>query len=227
VARSERKLKELARPQDLVVVADLGSSAGREKAVAETVSRFGRIDVLINNAGVGVYDKTIAVPLEPVHKMFEINFFAPLELCQLAVSHMPVGSMIVNVSSIGGKVILPWATLYSATKYALNGLTEGLRVELYSRGIHVLGVYPGHVQTGFQRHILHGRAAKGLSPLRNRLAISAEECAQSIVRSIERRSRTLVVPKVYWFAVWFARLFPGALEVRLRHMMQTIDRSEP
>jgi short-subunit dehydrogenase len=226
VARSEQKLKEVARQEDLVVVADLSLQAGRAKAVAETISRFGRIDVLINNAAVGVYDKTIAVPLEPVRKMFEVNFFAPLELCQLAVLHMPHGSLIVNISSIGGKVILPWATLYSATKYALDALTEGLRVELYPRGIHVLGVYPGHVRTGFQQHILHGRAAEGLSPLRNRLTISAEECARPILRAMERRGRTLVVPRLYWFAVWCARVFPGAVETRLRRMLQGIDNSE-
>ncbi len=226
VARSEKKLKELARQEDLVVVADLSVQADRMKAVADTISCFGRIDVLINNAAVGVYDKTIAVPLQPVRKMFEVNFFAPLELCQLAVPYMPRGSMIVNVSSIGGKVILPWATLYSATKYALNALTEGLRVELHPRCIHVLGVYPGHVRTGFQQHLVHGRTVEDLSPFRNRLAISAEECARLILRAMERRARTLVVPRLYWFAVWCAHLFPGALEARLRRMMQGIDNSE-
>jgi short-subunit dehydrogenase len=219
-------LKELATQKDLVVVADLSLQADRTKAVAETISHFGRIDVLINNAAVGVYGKTIAVPLEPVRKMFEVNFFASLELCQSAVPYMPRGSMIVNVSSIGGKVILPWATLYSATKYALDALTEGLRVELHPRHIHVLGVYPGHVSTGFQQHTIYGRAPEGLSPLRNRLTISAEECARLILRAMERRGRTVVIPRLYWFAVWCARVFPGALEARLRQMMQGMDNSE-
>lgn len=225
-ARSEQKLEEIAGENDAVIVADLSLPADRERAVAEMLSHFGRIDVLINNAAVGVYEKTIAVPLEPVRRMFEVNFFAPLELCQLAAPHMPGGSMVVNIGSIGSKIVLPWATLYSATKYALDGLTQGLRVELRPHGIHVLGVYPGHVRTDFQQHILYGRAAEGLSPFRNRFTISDGECAQSIVRAMERRSRTLVIPRLYWFAVWFSRLFPGALEARLRHMMQAIDRSE-
>jgi short-subunit dehydrogenase len=226
VARSEQKLNELARQGDLVVSADLRLPADRARVVAETVSRFGRIDVLINNAAVGVYGKTIDVPLEPVRAMFEVNFFAPLELCQLSVSHMPRGSVIVNVSSIGGKITLPWATLYSATKHALDALTEGLRVELHAQGIDVLGVYPGHVRTGFQQHILHGRAANGLSPHRRLFTISAEECARLILRAIERRGRTLVAPRLYWFAVWCARVFPGALETRLRRMMQRLENSE-
>ena len=98
--------------------------------MARTLERFGAIDLLINNAGVGLYAHSWSASMEDVRQLMELNFFALLGMIQLVAPHMRNrrSGMIVNVSSIGGKMPLPWATLYSASKYAVTALTEGLRM---------------------------------------------------------------------------------------------------
>ena len=140
-----------------------------------TLERFGAIDILINNAGMGTYQPSWNIPLEDARHLMELNFFAPLALAQLVVPHMKArgGGMIVNVGSIGGKVVLPWMTLYSASKYALGALTEGMRMELRAQGISTMLVCPGYVKTGFQQHVIAGQAPRPVERGR-RFAITAE-----------------------------------------------------
>jgi short-subunit dehydrogenase len=222
VGRSATTLATVATAKDVAIVANLEDAEQRLSAVAACISAFGHVDVLINNAGAGAYGSTVSMPEEVARRVFEIDFFAALHLCQLTVPHMPPGSLVVNVGSVGGQLILPWMSLYSAAKYALTALTDCLRVELSANGIDVMGVYPGHVRTEFQQHSLYGAAPQIVSADGNRFTISSEECARAILRGIEKRSRTVVVPAIYWFAIWLGRLMPGILEKRLRRMMAQI-----
>src|SRR6266404_3764486 len=155
VARSEDKLREVAGADALATAADITDDAARRRAVERTLERFGRIDILINNAGVGLYSPAWKAPMESARTMFELNFFAPLTLIQLVapVMRSQRGGTIVNVGSIAGKMTLPWFTLYSASKYALGSLTDGLRMELKRDGIHAITVCPGYVATDFQKHV--------------------------------------------------------------------------
>jgi short-subunit dehydrogenase len=222
VGRSAETLATLAGPRDVMIAADLEIAAERVSVIDSCLSKFGHVDILINNAGAGAYGSTISMPDEIVRRVFEVNFFAPLHLCQLTVPHMPAGSLVVNIGSVGGQMMLPWMSLYSASKYALTGLTDCLRVELSKSGIDVMGVYPGHVRTPFQQHSLHGAAPEILAASNNRFAISPEECARAVVRGIERRSRTTVTPAIYWFPIWLSRLMPGVFDSQLRRMMKQI-----
>jgi short-subunit dehydrogenase len=219
IARSEHKLRQVAGPEDFVLAGDLRDSAVRREFVARSVERFGRIDVLINNAGVGLYAPAWKAPMEQTRELFELNFMAPLELTQLVVPHMREqrSGAIVNISSIAGKVTLPWFTLYSASKYAIGSLTEGLRVELRSFGIHTMTVCPGYVKTRFQENVLAGPPPR-LSGLRQRWAITPEQCAEAIARGLERSARTVVTPKTGWVFVALARLFPAAVDRRLERI---------
>ena len=124
------KLERVAGRDALVLAGDLLERDARERAVQSTLAHFGRIDVLVNNAGVGLYAPTWKAPMDEVRGMFELNFFAAVEMTQLAVPHMLAqkSGTIVNVSSIAGKGA-PWFTLYTASKYALSGMTDGLRID--------------------------------------------------------------------------------------------------
>jgi short-subunit dehydrogenase len=216
VARSKAKLQAIGGPDSLITAGDLREADVRHVAVERTIAHFGRIDILINNAGVGVYEPANTMPMEHVRAMWELNFFAPLELAQLAIRDMKTRGegMIVNVSSIAGKVTLPWFTMYSASKYALNSLTEGLRMELKGSGIHTIAVCPGYVRTRFQQNVIAGTPPP-LEGLRARWAITAEKVAQEIVRGIERDARTVLTPRSGWLCVAGARLFPRLIESRL------------
>ena len=144
-ARSEDKLRSVAGSDAVTVAGDLTQEATREAVIGRAMERFGRIDVLINNAGVGLYAPSHTTPLQEARRLWELNFFAPLDMIQRAAVHMKQqrSGTIVNVGSIAGKMTLPWFSLYSASKYAIGSLTDGLRMELRSFGIHTMTVCPG------------------------------------------------------------------------------------
>ncbi len=121
--------------------------------------RFGAIDILINNAGLGLYSPSWSVPMEEARRLMELNFFAPLALTQLVAPQMRERrtGLIVNIGSIAGKVALPWMTLYSVSKSALGSLTEGMRMELLGSGVRTMIVCPGYVKTAFQQHVVAGQ----------------------------------------------------------------------
>ncbi|MBZ5624736.1 MAG: SDR family NAD(P)-dependent oxidoreductase [Acidobacteriia bacterium] len=221
-ARSEEGLRRAAGSDGLVTVGDLTGEQTRRQVVERTVERFGAIDILINNAGVGFYLPSWRAPMELTRGLMELNFFALLGMTQLVVPHMRArrSGMIVNVSSIGGKMTLPWMTLYSASKYAVGSLTEGLRMELRRDGIKTMLVCPGYVKTGFQQHVTAGQAPETLVRTR-RMAITAAECALAIRRGVERNARTIITPKPGWILVFLSRLFPAIVEARMAAMNET------
>ena len=128
--------------------------------------------------------------------------------------------MLVNVGSIGGKVVLPWMTLYSVTKSALGTLTEGQRMELMRDGVRTMLVCPGYVKTGFQKNVRAGQAPEKVMNAR-RFAITPEECAEAIRRGVERDARTVVTPRSGWLLVLAMRLFPAIVEARMASLNGT------
>ena len=179
----------------------------------KTAARWGRIDILINNAGRGSYYTASTAPLDEARALFELNFFAPLALSQLAVPYLRrTRGTMVNVSSIAGQISLPWLPVYSASKFALAAITSAQRTELRRDGVHVMGVFPGYVDTDFQTHAV-GAAAAGRVVKGKRFAVSAGDCAEAIVNGIAHRKRTVVTPRAGWLLVWANRFFPGFIEI--------------
>jgi short-subunit dehydrogenase len=216
VARSEEKLKEAGGADAVITAGDLTREETRTAAVTRTLERFGRIDILLNNAGVGLYAPAWRASMEETRRMYDLNFFAPLAMIQLVVPHMRSkgGGMIVNVGSIAGKMTLPWFTLYSTTKFALGALTNGLRMELRDSGIQTMVVCPGYVKTRFQTNVLDGHPPDRL--LRGRkFAITPEQCAEAIARGVERDARTVVTPAYSWLYIALHRLFPAPVDALL------------
>jgi short-subunit dehydrogenase len=117
-------------------------------------------------------------------------------------------------------VTLPWFSLYSASKFALGSLTDGLRMELKPFGIHAMTVCPGYVKTEFQAHALGTRPPDAIMKGR-RFAITPEECAAAIVRGLERNARTVVVPRIGWIFVALSRVFPQTVESKLAAINQS------
>lgn len=218
-ARSEAKLRAVGGADALIAAGDITDPATRNRIVSDTIARYGRIDVLVNNAGVGVY--TPAWNTDPAHvkSMFDVNFFAAVEMVRLVTPHMrgQRGGTIVNVSSIAGKVTLPWLTLYSASKHALCSFSDGLRMELRRDGIRVITICPSSVKTDFQSHTLAGSPPRSIAG-RTQLAITAASCAEQIVRAVELGARTVVTPRAGWLFVAAARLLPRLVDSRLERL---------
>jgi len=217
-ARNEAKLRAIAAPNDLVVAGDITDETVRTSLIQRTIERFSGIDVLINNAGRGSYYSATETPLHEARSLFELNFFAPFHLAQLAAPWLRQSrGTLINVNSIAGQISLPWLSLYSAGKFALASLTASQRMELRRHGVHVMGVFPGYVDTDFQAH-----AAGSLPPDRiakgKRFAVTAGNCAASIIRGMEARRNTVVTPWIGWPLVWVNALLPGLLESRMEQI---------
>jgi NAD(P)-dependent dehydrogenase (short-subunit alcohol dehydrogenase family) len=153
-ARDADRLADLAGDQRVhAVSADLTDAGGRDRVVSEALERFGRIDVLVNNAGrtqVGAVEETTEAELR---YLFELHFFAPTALTRAVLPHMRArgGGAIVQMSSVGGQITAPGFAAYCATKFALEGFTQALRDEVAPFGIRTLIVEPGAFRTGLFR----------------------------------------------------------------------------
>jgi NAD(P)-dependent dehydrogenase (short-subunit alcohol dehydrogenase family) len=142
------------------------------------ISRHGRIDVLVNNAGVVSGGRLDEIPPEDVERMTSVNVWAPIRLAQIAVPHMRAAKAgtIVNVSSVAGRMGLPYYATYCASKYAMRGFSEALRRELAGDGIHVIAVFPGPTATDLIENV----EFDGLS-----LSIAtAQQVGRAVVRGV-------------------------------------------
>lgn len=135
----------------LVTRLDLLDSASIDAAVAAALERFGGIDVLLNNAGYGAYGPLEATPMSVLRRQFDVNLFGLVETIQAVLPTMRAqrSGVIVNVSSVGGRITYPLGSLYHGSKWAVEGLSEALHYELSALGIRVKIVEPGGVNTDF------------------------------------------------------------------------------
>ena len=195
---------------------DITSAATRNKIVERTIDRFGRIDVLINNAGVGQYGYPTEVDTEISKRIFDVNVFSALALTQLVVPHMRArkAGTIVNIGSVGGKVSLPWAVMYCATKWALHCVDDSLHRELQGTGIRVMKVCPGIVDTKFRDHVLAGTAPGKVEDIRR--IVSPDQVATAVMKGVERRKRTVFVPKIGFLFTSLDFFAPGVMDWYLR-----------
>lgn len=157
----KRELREqCSRHKDAVpmgqldaVRTDVTSPSDRDKLIQHTMDIYGRIDVLINNAGQGLRGPVELVPLEGVRQNFETNLFSLIALTQLVTPIMrrQHAGHIINISSVAGRVALPFSSIYDATKHALEAVSDGLRGELAPFGIKVIVIQPGYINTEFSQ----------------------------------------------------------------------------
>jgi len=154
--RRRERLEELAEEINsaggdaLPVPADVADQAQVDNLIAKAIERFGRIDVLVNNAGVAISARFQEMPLDDFRRLMDVNFWGAVYACRATVPQMRKqggGGVILNISSIFGKRGMPFETAYCASKFALAGFSESLRVELMSEGIDVCTIFPGAVET--------------------------------------------------------------------------------
>src|SRR5580704_17976127 len=128
---------------------DVRDEASVDEAVANIIQCEGRIDVVVNNAGISIVGAVEDTSLEEAKDQFEVNFFGVLRLCRsvLPILRKQRAGYIVNIGSIGGLVAIPYQGLYSASKFALEGLSESLRMETRRFGVHVVLIEPGDHRT--------------------------------------------------------------------------------
>jgi short-subunit dehydrogenase len=227
VARSADKLESLAKiltsrgGEAVAIVADITSAADRRRALDSAVERLGGLDVLINNAGVGSFGHFVDCSETILRQVMEVNFFAPAELIRLAIPILASGSepAIVNVASMCGRRGVPAWSEYSASKFALCGLSEALRAELVRFGIDVLVIVPGLTRSDLNRHLLRNT---GRMDIRFDQGMPPEHVAAGIVRAlVKNRSETVLGSEAKWMLRlnrWLPRILDRLIARKIRKL---------
>ncbi|GAB4417829.1 MAG: oxidoreductase [Bacteroidia bacterium] len=150
-ARRIDKMQDLRDLGGFPIQMDVADDADVQRVVDTLIGREGRIDVLWNNAGYGLYGAVEDIPIDDARRQFEVNLFGLANLTQKVLPHMRKArsGTIINTSSMGGKMYTPMGAWYHATKHALEGWSDCLRLELKSFGIHVVVLEPGAIATEF------------------------------------------------------------------------------
>jgi NADP-dependent 3-hydroxy acid dehydrogenase YdfG len=195
-ARREDRLNALAADlgeRALAVPTDVTDAAACAALVARAVERFGSLEILINNAGLGLYGSVAEGDPEDWRKMFDVNVLGVLYATRAAVRHMlhRGSGDVVFVSSLAGRrVPHPDGTVYAATKHAVTAIAEGLRMDVHENGIRVINVEPGLVRTEFPNSSHPSAkeyyAEKGYAPLQ------AEDIAAAVVYAVSQPQRVSV-----------------------------------
>ena len=150
-ARRVEQMEDLKKAGGHALKMDVTDDSQLQAGVEQIIREQGRIDVLINNAGYGLYGAVEDTNLKDVRRQFDVNFFGLARLTQLVLPHMrgQGSGRIINISSMGGRIYTPLGAFYHATKHALEGWSDSLRLELKDKGIDVVVIQPGIIATEF------------------------------------------------------------------------------
>lgn len=226
-ARRENELKRVAEScktssdNILILPLDLENTTHIEEKVDQVIHKFGRIDVLINNSGMGHRTKAVNTPTEIDRKIMEVNFFGTINLTKAVARKMQSqkSGKIVVVSSIMGKYGLPLYSTYSASKYALYGYFEALRQELFKDNIKVLIVSPGFINTEVSTKLLLENGTEyGIKSESQNKGMSASDCAKGIINAVKSDRDHKYVGGYEIFSVYVKQYFPKIFYRLMRKM---------
>ena len=211
----KQKLDVLAVPADITVEED------RRRLIEHAAGHFGGLDVLVNNAGVASWAHFAHSTENILRQIMEVNFFAPAELIRLAIPILVEGEQpaIVNVGSMCGRRGMPAWSEYSASKFALSGLTEALRAEMGRFDIDVLLVLPGLTRSEFSSHMLQ---SAGRMKIDFTAGMPPEQVAGQIVRVLQKNVTESVVGREARWILRFQRFFPRLLDRLIARRVQRL-----
>ncbi|HMO56799.1 MAG TPA: SDR family NAD(P)-dependent oxidoreductase [Roseiflexaceae bacterium] len=219
-ARTTDKLEQLAAelggPQRAIAVpTDVTSDDDVARMIERAIGHFGRIDVLVNNAGFGLLDRIADAPLADLQHMMDVNVYGAIRCTRAVLPHMLArrNGQIVMMASLGGLVWAENMGYYVGTKFALVGISRTLMVELGGSGVHCALICPGIARTGFQQY-----ADEAKYPRLSRLStVSAEKVAQATEQAIARRLHgELIIPWYGRILATAAAVFPGMARIVMR-----------
>lgn len=201
-----------------VVSADVSKELDCKKFIESIIETFGRIDILINNAGLSMRAMFKELELETIRQLMEVNFWGAVYCTKFALEEIIKNKgTIAGISSVAGFRGLPGRTGYSASKFALNGFLESLRTELVADEVNVMWICPGFTSTNIRNTALDKNAKpQGESPMDESKMMTPEECAQHIMHAIKHRDRTLVLTSIGKRTLFMSKFFPALADKLIR-----------
>lgn len=218
---------ELNDPGIFCVETDVAKEADCKKLIELTIEKYGHIDVLINNAGISMRALFRDMDLEVMHRVMDVNFYGTVYCTKYALPYLleRKGSL-VGVISIAGHVGLPGRSAYSASKFAVRGFLDTIRIEHLRNGLHVLVAAPGFTASEVRKAALTADGSpQGETPRNEASMMSAETCAFHIAQAISKRKRELILTfKEGKLTVFLGKFFPSLLDrLTFNHMAKEPD----
>ncbi len=205
---------------------DVSDENDCKNLVITAVDTFGGVDILINNAGISMRALFADVRLEVLKQLMDINFWGAVYCTKHALPYLlKAKGSVVGVSSIAGLKGLPARTGYSASKFAMNGFMETLRIENLKTGLHVMMAFPGFTASNIRNTALAADGSmQGESPRDEGKMMSAEEVAQHIYKAVKKRKNRLILTTQGKLTVFLNKFFPDWLDKMVyKHMAKEPD----
>jgi short-subunit dehydrogenase len=198
----------------LVVATDVTRESDCESLVKKTIEKFGRVDILINNAGISMRALFTEVDLDVLRRLMDTNFWGTVYCTKFALPYLlESGGSLVGVSSIAGYKGLPGRTGYSASKFAMQGFLEVIRIENMKKGLHVLIACPGFTASNIRNVALaKDGTSQGETPLDEDKLMTADDVAVQIVHAIERKKERLILTTQGKLTVLLNKFFPKFMD---------------
>jgi short-subunit dehydrogenase len=208
----------------LALACDVQHREEIDRALGLTLHHFDRVDVWVNNAGVGMRDTVADMEMPACRELFDTNLFGTIACIQAVVPAMREGGggSIINISSVAGHIPLAFGAAYSASKFAMNAIGKAARLELQNDNIHLLTVCPGYVHTDFGQNMIAVR--RGNTRPKSVRGITAEKVARAAYDGYRKKKREVIVPWTMHPVIKLYQLFPGLVEWG---MMKVMPRPEP
>ena len=219
-ARSIDKLKTLASEissdpsKVLCIKTDVSIEEDCKNLIESTVKHFGRIDFLINNAGISMRASFSNVDLNVIRRLMDVNFWGTVCCTKYALPYLleSKGS-VTGVISVAGYAGLPGRTGYATSKFAIRGFLETLRMEHQEDGLHVLVFAPGYTSSNVRNAaLLADGSPQGTTPKDESNLMSAEEVAQKLAWGLYRKKREMILTALGYWDVWFYKRFPRLMD---------------
>lgn len=230
-ARRIDKLNELkaslANSEIIVTKTDVSNEQSCKELIQNTIQYFGKIDVLINNAGLSMRALFDDIDLVSFKQVMDVNFYGTVYCTKYALPHLiNAKGSLVGIISVAGHVGLPARSAYSASKFAVRGFLDTIRLENLYTGLHVLVAAPGFTASEIRKSALTANGLpQGETPRKEDKMMRAEECAQLVADAIEKRERSLVLTfKEGKLSVFLGKFFPMLLDrLTFSHMSKEHD----
>lgn len=216
-ARNEAQLQAVAAdcPASIIIPTDVTDREACYRLIDQTVAHFGKLDILVNNAGRTMWSTLEDLQdLSVLEDLMRLNYFGTVYCTHAALPHLKkTRGQVVAVSSVAGKTGVPTRTGYSASKHAIHGFLDSLRIELLASGVSVTLICPDFVVSEIHKRAI-GPDGKplGTSPMQEDKIMSAEECARISAEAIQARKREVLMSQRAKLGMWLKLLAPARLD---------------